>query len=289
MRFLGRLAIIPLVFGHTLVMGDTVEFPISILNDFFDHNRDGVIEERPFRIEDLESIYSRFQISSEIMEDVTSRYLSISYPTEAISISQILLSSLPTSSKKILLSAPDEQITIKADINRLLTNPDEIISELSSFSYANEMEPVIASLLNSTLENKYISNIYYGTYTSIRDSNGNKYIYSTPSGENLVSEILDKTKGKKIKLQSNIDSCQKGKCKSNKNGIVFSSFSFPIHQSLHIRKDNEVIAACSYNGIYRREYLKKSEIEISFKNCNVVTINSKPLKMDSLLELLYRE
>lgn len=122
---------------------------------------------------------------------------------------------------------------------------------------------------------KYKSNLNFGTYIHLSDSNNKKYLFSTPSKSHYTSEVMEKTKHGFLKINFYNYKCNKNICFTKKSDGYFLSFEFPVVQKKFIANSLGITASCQYEGIYRREYTNMMEVQIAFNHCSIFSIRGK--------------
>jgi len=264
----------------SLLHSEKVEIDIAQINKFFDKDRDGVADRVAFDLAKFEEFYQQLG-TPQRFDKITQKYLSLTYPQGKVRLNDILHSSLPPSSQKLIVQANNKSLILSTALSDLWSLDAKALEMVKAKSVkvgsleANEIE---------TKAQKYQDNMHYVAYIRIGDTNDNEYLSSNPSNEHLVSEVLSKIKGS-FDIEFVAGSCTQDKCKSKGEGIIFSSFSLQQKDIVRIATGDRVVANCSYDTIYRREYSTHKEIEITYRGCRLLTINGKtPPKFDSVFE-----
>ena len=110
-----------------------------------------------------------------------------------------------------------------------------------------------------------------------QDASKNEYFLSTPRAKNhLLAQFLDNRNT--LSYLFTAIHCTQQICTSQIKGSSFASFQFQGNNVSDIRPKNRIHAKCDYEGTYRRKYPDKTKIEFVFKQCQIVTLNDKPVR-----------
>ena len=265
----------------SLLYSERIELNIAQINKFFDKDRDGVVDRVAFDLVKFEGFYQQLG-APQYFDKITQKYLSLTYPQGKVKLGDILHSSLPPNSQKLIIQANNKSLILSITFDELWSLDSKAL-EMVEAKGIRVNDRVVSQEIEQKAK-KYQDNMHYVAYIRINDANDNEYLSSNPSYEHLLSEVLQKIKGS-FEVAFRVGSCNKDKCKTTPNGTLYSSFALAQKDIVRIATDDKVVAKCNYDNIYRREYTSHKEIEIAYRGCKLVSINGKePRKFDRVFE-----
>jgi hypothetical protein len=151
-----------------------------------------------------------------------------------------------------------------------------IPAELKPILVQHNPQQIDVAALLALNHQHYRQDIYYGMDIHLQDANQNKYFLSTPRAKNhLLAQFLDNRKT--LSYLFTASHCTQHTCTSQTKSNSFATFQFQSND-VSDTPPNRIHAKCDYEGTYRRKYSDKTKIEFVFKQCQIVTLNDKPVR-----------
>ena len=255
---------------------------------FSQHQPNRAVPKRPFNLQELEALFRDASIAEQDGGEIARRYLAISYPAGEVSVSAIARAQLPRAAKIELLHASPANLRLHglSDLAGLVRDmPPDLLDVLLDVGLPLSGDIDIDALLQLNHE-RYTRNPHYGTYVALGDKQA-EFTLSTPrAAHHPLSRLLDQGRGRPLRYSVSIASCKGRHCRSVAQGESFASLAFSDLSAYGLRAGADALVNCQYQGIYRRDYADRNEIEFRFEACKAIRSDGKRIVLPGLLEQL---
>ncbi len=292
-----RVCLVLVLTGWSLAPGaETIEIPADLVAQLFaQQTPNATIPKRAFNLTELEAVIGRYAPTPKAQEDLTRRYLKLSYPAGTLDLMQLAGSGLPRPAKLAVLRAPESSVRLSctASVGELLGQVprDLLLALLESPAAANGVMPrtMDAAELLQITKTRYAKESDYDTHVPIHDTSGESYVVSSPRlRTHLLGALLDKTRNQQRTIALQVAECADAICKSVAVGEGFASFAFIDGGADYLAAGQAATAKCRYDAGYRRVYDNRTEIELAFTGCTLETVAGGAPHREPLLDDLRR-
>ncbi|MDM8545876.1 hypothetical protein QUF61_05245 [Candidatus Venteria ishoeyi] len=293
MNIKNSIIIILFCFPASVLASEVFKVSPELIQQMFGlQDKNQHVAKRPFNLSELEQLLQTPEMHQQDAEELTRRYLAICYPAGEVALQKLLDSELSLVVKKTLLGASPAQVRFGGSVSLialLQQNDTELLTAIANAPGLRlSMDVPVKEILAFNSSN-YQANIFYGTYVPMRDIQQKEYTLSTARAKNhLLAAFLDQNKNQRLNYFFTARHCKQSRCLSPNQGVSFAAFEFADFSAYGVKADDQLVAACFYEGLYRRDYRDKTEIELKFTNCKLTQVNGAPPQTTPLLETLKR-